>query len=101
MATPQGIVQIFNVTAQPPVLLLNVNLDPNGNFSLSDTSLPVGTYDVQASYLGQGAFPPSQSQTTSVTVNPPTQGTTTSLTVAPATSNQGDTVVFSGSVTQP
>lgn len=101
MATPQGLVQVFNVTAQPPLLLLNVALDPNGNGTVSNTNLPQGTYDVQAFYQGQGAFPPSQSAAASITVNPPAQGTTTTLTVTPTTSNAGDTVTFSVTVTQP
>jgi hypothetical protein len=98
---PSGIVQIFNVSTTPPTLIVNVNLDGSGNYSVSRSTLPQGTYNVQASYMGAGSDLPSVSAPIVVTVNPPSLNTSTTLTVAPNPSTFGQSVVFSGSVTQP
>lgn len=101
MAAPQGAVQVYNVTASPKLLLLSGTLDASGNITLNDSSLPQGTYNVQAWYLGQGQDQPSQSAPVQITVGPPALSTTTNMTVSPINSNQGDTVTFTISVTQP
>lgn len=52
-------------------------LIPSGSTVTQPVSLPVGTYDFLASYLGDGLFDPSTSGVLSVVVNPPVLDTYT------------------------
>lgn len=98
---PTGVVQLFNISTTPPTLIAQVQVDGSGNYHISQSDLPQGTYTVQAHYAGGGQYLASDSSPVAVTVNPPNLGTSTTLTVAPNPSTFGQTVLFSGSVTQP
>jgi hypothetical protein len=98
---PTGVAQLFNLSTSPPTMIAQIGLDDNGNYSFSRNDLPQGTYNVQVHYTGGGQYLPSDSSPVAVTVNPPSLNTSTTLTVAPNPSTFGQTVVFSGSVTQP
>lgn len=98
---PTGVAQLFNLSTSPPTMIAQIGLDDNGNYSFSRNDLPQGTYNVQVHYAPTGSYLPSDSPPVAITVNPPNLGTSTTLTVVPNPSTFGQTVVLSGSVTQP
>jgi hypothetical protein len=89
--TPDGIVTV----QQDSTVLGTLNLDANGNATVTTGSLPAGNYTFSASYAGNSSFAGS-SASVNVVVNPPALvGTTTALSSsAPAGSSYGQAVSF-------
>ena len=104
-STPTGTVEIRNGGAGGTLLASTNTIGgtgANGTFSVSSTTVPVGTYsNVQAFYVPTGLFAASNSAAfgSTLTVTPPNVGTTTAVTTSNGNVVYGTQVTFTATVT--
>lgn len=76
----------------------SATLDGGGNASVTLTNLPVGSYNIQAVYSGDGQNALSASNPTQISVAPSPAGSTTSIATASSSAATGAAVAFTAAV---